>query len=50
MYFGQAIKFWGDYTCGIKLFVFVSGKASCLFDVFEKGDEFIFEMGGGILG
>ena len=50
MYFGQAIKFGGNCTCGIELFVFLSVKASCLFNVFEKGDEFVFKLGGGILG
>ena len=39
-----------DCTGGVKLFVFLGGEASCLFNVFEKGDEFVFKLGGGILG
>ena len=50
MYFGQAIKFGGDCTGGVKLFVFLGGEASCLFNVFEKGNEFVFKLGGGSLG
>ena len=42
MYFGQALKFGGDCTGGIVLFVFLGAKASCLFNVFEEGDEFVF--------
>ena len=50
MYFGQAIKFRGNCTSAVKLFVFLGGEASCLFNVFEKGDEFVFKLGGEILG
>ena len=39
----------GDCTGGIKLFVFLGTEASSLFYVFEKGDEFILELGDGIL-
>ena len=39
---------WGDCTGGIKLFVFWGGKASSLFTVFEKSNEFVFEMGDGV--
>ena len=34
---------------GYKLFVLVGAEASCLFDVLEKGDEFVFELAGLIL-
>ena len=40
----------GNCTGGIKLFVLLGGKPSCLFNVFKKGDEFVFKLGGGILG
>ena len=48
--FGAGHKIWGDCTGGVKLFVFLGGKASCLFNVFEKGDEFVFKLGGGVFG
>ena len=50
MYFGQAIKLGWDGTGGVELFVFLGGEASCLFNVFKKGNEFVFELGYGILG
>ena len=43
-------KIWGDCTGRVKLFVFLGSEASCLFDVFEKGNEFVFELGGGVFG
>ena len=43
-------KAWGDCTGGVKLFVFLCAEASSLFDVLEKGDEFVFELGGGVFG
>ena len=30
------------------MFVFLGGEASSLFNVFEKGNEFVFEVGGGV--
>ena len=49
MNFGKAIKLGRDCTSGIKLFVFLGTEASCMFNVLEEGDEFVFELGGGIL-
>ena len=43
-------KIWGDSTCGVKLFIFLGGKASCLFNVLKKGNEFVFKLGGRVFG
>ena len=43
-------KIWVDCTSGIELFVFLGVESSCLFNVFKKGNEFVFELGCGILG
>ena len=50
MDFGKAIEFGRDCTGRVELFVFLGGKASCLLDVFKKGNEFVFEVGAGVLG
>ena len=50
MYFGKAIKFGGYCTGGVELFVFLGGKASCLFNVFKKGNEFVLSWEVGSLG
>ena len=46
MDFGQAIEFGWDGTGGVKLFVFLGTEASCLLDVLEEIDEFVFELWG----
>ena len=43
-------KTWGDCTGGVKLFVFLGAEASSLFDVLEKGNKFVFELGDGVFG
>ena len=48
MYFGKAIKFGGDCAGGVKLFVFLGGEASCLFNVLEDCNKFVFELGSGV--
>ena len=50
MDFGEAIELGTDCTSGVELLVFMGGKASSLLDVFKKGNEFVFEVGGGVLG
>ena len=50
MDFGEAIELGRDCTGRVELFVFLGGKASCLLNVFEKVDKFVFELGGGVLG
>ena len=49
MDFGETIELRRDCTGGVELFVFLGGKASCLFDVFEKGNKFVFKVGSGVL-
>ena len=46
---GEAIELGRDCTGRVDLFVFLGGKASCLLDVFKKGNEFVFKVGGGVL-
>ena len=43
-------KIWGDSTGGVKLFIFLGGEASCFFNVLEKGNEFVFKLGGRVFG
>ena len=50
VYFRKPIKFGGYWTGGVELFVFLGGKASCLFNVFKKGNEFVFELVGEVFG
>ena len=50
MDFGETIELGRDCTSGVELFVFLGGKASCLFDVFKKGNKFVFKVGSGVLG
>ena len=45
MDFGEAIELGRDCTGRVELFVFLGGKASCLLNVFEKVDKFVFEVG-----
>ena len=47
---GEAIELGRDCTGRVELFVFLGGKASCLLDVFKKGNKFVFKVGGGVLG
>ena len=50
MDFGEAIELGRDCTGRIELFIFLGGKASWLLDVFKEGNEFVFKVGGGVLG
>ena len=42
MDFGESIELGRDCTGRVELFVFLGGKASCLLNVLEKCDEFVF--------
>ena len=39
-------RIWEELHWWVELFVFMGGEASSLFNVFEKGNEFVFEVGG----
>ena len=48
--FWEGHKIWGVLHWWGRVVVFLGGKASCLFNVFKKGNEFVFELGGGVFG
>ena len=49
MYYGEAIKLWGQSTSEIHLPVTAVTKSSFLFDVPKCLGNFVFKFGGGVL-
>ena len=49
MYFGKAIKFWGNCTGGVHLSVIVVTTSSLVFNVPECFEKFIFKFVGRVL-